>query len=214
MTKKTKVHLLVILGILVFLWVIRAPLIATWVAHKTNLPIFIEGVHLGWSETDLYKLKIANPWRFKTRNALTARTTKITYQLPQLRSDPIVFQEIVMDQVYLGIEILKGDEKNNNWAAIGKRIVKQVNQKSKGVQIQQLVLTNVTVEVKGSADLAGIRKIDRIELSNIDSEHGFPTQSAIEQIFQESGVAEFVEVIFSPEIEILQFPFRLFMGPK
>lgn len=214
MSKKHKHIAVIVLSVLVFLWVIKAPIWATWISHKVNLPIFIERISLGTSETLIHKLKVVNPWRFKMRTALKAKTAKISYESSDLRTDPVVFEAIEMDQVYISLEFPNEGTNNNNWTVLGKRILKGVNRKSKGVQIHKFILTNITIEIKGHSDLDGVRKIDRIELDNIDSERGFPTQSLIEQVFQESGLAEFIEAVFYPEEQFLRIPFRLFFGPK
>lgn len=214
MAKKHKHVAIIVFGALLSLWVLKSPIWATWISHKVNLPVFIDWISLGTTDTTIDEFKIANLWRFKTRDAFRAKTTKISYDFANLKSDPVIFAAIEMDQVYLNIEFPHIGSNSNNWTVMAKRILKGVNRKSKGVQIQKVVLTNVTVDVVGHPDLAGVRKIPRIEIDNIDSEGGFPTQQLVEQIFQQSGFAEFIAAVFYPEEQFLMIPFRLFFGPK
>ncbi len=214
MKRKYRLAAGVTIAILLFLWLIKAPIFATYFSHKVNLPLFFDRISLGLTEMDIHRLKVANPWRFKSRTALRAKTTKLQYDTPNLRTDPVIFDSIELDKVFIEVDFLNPASNQSNWSLIGKRILKGVNYKSKGVQIRQVVLNDVTVIIKGKPDIDGERHIPRIELSNIDSEHGFPTQNLIEQIFQESGLEEFIQAIFYPEEKILEIPFRIFFGPK
>ncbi len=209
-----KMSVLVILAAIVFLWLIKAPIMSSYLTSRLKVPISMGSISMWPSQTVIKNFRISNPRGFKTRHAFTAARTEIDYQLRALFNNPSEMDRIEMDDVYLSIEFSNPTGTQNNWTAIGSKIPEEKNPKQ--VIIHKLILTNITIEIQGfAAKLAGVprtQQIERIEFDEIDSLNGFPTKDLINKIFQQAGLEQYIQEMINPEklFENLTNPLKSF----
>jgi hypothetical protein len=193
-----KVIVLVIVGALLFLWLIKAPIMASYLTGKLKVPVSVSRISTWPSQTNITNFRIKNPRGFKTETAFKADKTKIHYQFSQLIGNPSVIDRIDINDIFLSVEFSNPLGTQNNWTAIGAKMGKSSGHE---VVIHKLVLTNLTVEIRGLG-LTGApqtKTIDRIELNEIDSAQGFPTKQLISQIFKGAGLQQYIKDAFDPQ---------------
>ncbi len=212
-----KITLLVVLGAIVFFWLVKAPILSSYLTHKIKVPISISTISVWPHQTIMNGFRVKNPRGFKLPNALTAGKTTVDYKPEQLVSNPCVFDSIYMDKVYLGIEFSNATGTENNWTAIGSNISDDGH--GREVIIHKVVITNITVEVRGIQakilQVPQMQTIERMEFDEIDSKNGFPTKELIRMIFQQAGLEKYIERILSPEniFENVTNPLKIFSNP-
>jgi hypothetical protein len=191
---------LIILGSIVFLWLVKAPIMSSYLTQKMHVPVSLGSISMWPSETMIRDFQIRNPRGFKTKSAFKAEETHIQYRFKQLFGNPSEIDLINIDNVYLSIEFSNPLGTKNNWTAIGSKIPENPNRKQE-VLIHKLVLTNVMVEIRGLG-LTGApqtKMISRMEFNEIDSQEGFPTKELIQQIFGGAGLQQYIKELFSPQ---------------
>ena len=212
-----KLILLIILAFLVFLWLVKSPFLSSYLTAKLRVPVSIQHISVWPSSASLYNFRIKNPDGFKAEYALTAESTEIDYQLSQLFGNPLVIDQILIDNIFLGIECSDGSCSENNWTAIGERMPKEKSNQE--VIIHKLVLTNLTAEISGLQALGGkklTRRVERLEFDEIDSKKGFPTEELVRRLFQGAGLQQYLKNLFNPQKIIEQYlsPLKIFGNEK
>lgn len=197
-----KIILLILIGSLIFLWLIKAPILSWYLSDKLKVPVSIGSISIWPSETTIRDFRIVNPRGFTMKSAFEADTTNIKYRWHNLRASTSEIDEIVVDGIFLGIECSNPLCRQNNWTAIGARMAKkEANQKKRQEVIHKLILRNMTVEVRG----LGIgkppftKKIDYLEFNEVSSEKGFPTDKLIKAIFQGVGLQDYIQDLLNPQ---------------
>ncbi len=184
-----------LVAIVVFVWLIKAPLVAHYLTGKMKVPVSLSSLNLGASKTVIENFRINNPRGFHSKAAFQAKEIEVDYRTKALLHNPSEIDLIDVRDIFLSIELrnLKGTD--NNWTAIAANIPKE--QSSRHLIIHKLVLTNMTVDIRGLG-LTGknqVKKIDRLEFHEIDSREGFPTKQLIQAIFQGAGIQDYLQDI-------------------
>jgi hypothetical protein len=209
-----KILLLVLVAGIIFIWLIKAPIMSWYLTDKLKVPTSIGSISIWPSETMIHRFRIVNPRGFKMKSAFEAETTKIEYRLKQLRNTPAEIDQIVIDDIHLGIECSNPLCSKNNWTAIGGLMAqKEQKEKKHQVIIHKFVLTNMSVEVRGLGigKPPMIKQIDYLEFDEVSSETGFPTDKLIRAIFQGAGLQDYVQDLLNPQNAIKKyFPGGLF----
>jgi len=209
-----KLILLVILAVLVFFWLIKAPIMSSYLSNKMKVPVSVGTISMWPSKTTIHNFKIMNPHGYKSKTAFKADRTEIDYQFKHLFADPSEINQITLDTVFLSIELTNATGSENNWTAIGSRMPKEPSKKE--VIIHSLTLNNITVEVQGIGakllGVAGTRHFDRMQFNEIDSREGFPTKELVNKIFEGAGIQQFLKNFFNPANQIQKAlnPFNIF----
>lgn len=145
-----------------------------------------------------------NPWKYEKNYAMKAKTIEVDYKLSTFFSDKVEIASIVLDDVYINLELSSKDPMDNNWAAIALQMPKREKKegKKKPVLIHKLVINNLAVETRGKGSaiykIKGARTIEKLELDDINSEDGFPTKDLVFAIFKEAGVSEYLKRFVTP----------------
>jgi hypothetical protein len=212
--------LIVIVGVIIAFWLLKAPIVSGYLSDKMGVPVSIGSLSIRPSHTHFKNFQIDNPRGFKKKAAFSSQDIAIDYDFHQLFQDPVVLDQIVLDNVYLNIEILAKNGKKTNWSEIGKKIAQHAQkqmQVQRGMVIKSLVLTNITVEVSGLKfipilKIPPVQHFDRWDFGEVDSRSGFPTQELIEKIFGKAGVLDYIQGVFD-QVQKLQkslSPMKLF----
>lgn len=211
-----KMLLLIVMASLVFLWLIKTPIMAGYLTHKIHVPVSIGNVSIWPSQTNIRDFRIKNPHGFKTHSAFSVHQVDIFYDVHQLRQTPRHIQKIEMDDIFLSIEFSNALGTQNNWTVIGSKIPKEDSYSGKELIIDKLILTNLKIEIRGLGLIGApqMQQIARLEFDQISSEKGFPTKQLIQQIFQSAGIQQYIKEAFNPEnvIEKVLNPLQGFGG--
>lgn len=208
-----KVVVLLVLAALVFVWLIRAPILSSYLTDKMGVPVSMRWIGIWPRHTNIHQFSIKNPPGYKGR-AFAAEEIGLSYTLKELFGNPTVIDEIEVKHSVIRIDLTNPVGSDNNWSALGKVMPKQ--KKPSHVIIRKLILTDFNVEVYGTNVFVKTKQthFDRLEFDNIDSQQGFPTDQLIRMIFQSSGIDQYIQNLFlGPNSPIQQvLPLRLF-GP-
>ena len=190
---------LIVLAALVFLWLIKAPILSVYLTNRLKVPVSVTWVGLWPTETTLRGFKIRNPSGFKIHHALKSNRIEIDYRLSKLFGKVTEIDSIEMNHVFIGIEFSNPLGTQNNWTAIATNMRK--NPSSKEVLIHKLIVTDINVEIRGLGLIGApqTRHIDSMEFDEINSKQGFPTGQLVQQLFQGAGIEQYIQDAFSPE---------------
>lgn len=208
-----KIVILIVIGALLVLWLMKAPIISWYLTEKLNVPTSVSRVIMGSSQTKIHGFRIKNPRGFKMKSAFEAEDIDIQYRFSSLRGKPSEIDQIIIDDAYLGIECQNVMCSNNNWTAIGNRMAQNVaKERNHPVVIHKLILKNLAVEVRGLGlgKPLILKQIDYLEFNEVSSEKGFPTDKLIRAIFQGAGVQDYIQNLLNPQNTIKQLVPGLF----
>lgn len=195
-----KLVLLIIISALIFLWLVKAPVMSTYLSNRMGVPVTMRTISMWPSWTRIRYFKIKNPHGYHPRTALEVKKIDLDYTFGQLTGHPSVIDRITLDNVTLNIEIRNRTGSDNNWSAIGAQAPEVKS--SREVIVQKLVMKNITVNVTGAGakalGIAGTKHFDRMEFDNINSKEGFPTKQLVAQIFEGIGFRKFIENFLNP----------------
>lgn len=206
----------IIIGILVVLVVFTigvctygyfnaATILSNIMSKKLQVPVAISSVHFGDAEFSLYELQIANPKKAKMPTALKAKTIDVKAPYLDYFKNPIVIDEIHIDQIYVNIELYNKDQSEGNW----QTILGQMHEDHGGffsIQresvIKTLLLTNIYIDlILSDGKLHRLSPIERLEFHDVTSEKGIPmheiseiiVQKMMHSIFLEKGLQTIIE---------------------
>jgi len=221
-----KKALMIIFGIIVVLCLVAVlvwNMLPTIVSHKLSktagVSVSIADIRFSSSMIGIDRINVGNPKGYaKTPRALSIDTFTADIPLTRFFDDNIVINEMLLDDVYIGLEFDAPKSKNGNWTTIMNNVSKntaseQKEAKNKGkstsVLIKKLVITNLQIELAyktGGQANRKLRPIERIELTNISSEGGIPTnqimnivmQETLRNIFSKEGLQNMLENVINP----------------
>jgi len=210
-----KLIVLIIIAAFVFLWLIKAPIMSSFLSSKMGVHVNVRSISMWPNETTIRDFRIGNPHGFRSNTAFLVDLTKINYRWGHLAHDPSEIDLITLDGVTLNIEIINGSGSQNNWSLIGEQMPERKTEKE--VIVHKLVLRNMTVNTSGPGakklGVEGTQHFDQMEFDEIDSRHGFPTKELIAKIFQGAGIRKYIENLLNPTKRIedtLRKPFKMF----
>lgn len=199
-----KIILLTLVVAVVAVWWFMATIMSSYITDKMGVNVNIGWIGIWPSKTNIHRFSIANPPGFARRTAFDAQKINIHYRFGALRGTPTEIDEIILDNVYLNIEIRNSSGSDNNWAAIGAQIPQ--NRGGRRVIIHKLIIRNMTVETHGKGanalGVSGTRHFDQMEFNEIDSADGFPTKELISRIFQDVGLWQYIQRLIDPAQQI------------
>jgi hypothetical protein len=163
-------------------WMNRTALAAHFLSRQLHVPVSLHSLELSSTEADLIQLWVGNPAQFKTATAFAAQEIAIVSTPSQILGNPLVIDEIVIADIFVGIEYHEGGE--SNWDRILHHSSSSHSNSSKDYLIRTLVLTNLTVEVtQADGRVKRYPTIPRMEFHNISSKTGFPIEEIEKAIF-------------------------------
>jgi len=206
--KKTKgwifVFLIAIVSILMLFWIIKTPLISSYLSNKLKTNVTLSKVSFSFKRMHIDNFKLKNTRKTKTKYAFIAKTIEINYAFPKLLSSPTVIDDILISNINLNIDCYNPLCTSNNWTEIVNNIRKK-EEKTKVVKkeiiIKKLILKNMIVQISGfGLDLKEKTvQIPRLEFKNISNKTGFPTEQLIAAIFKSAGLQNYLKEILEPK---------------
>src|SRR3990167_2279419 len=204
---------LTILGTALFLWLAKAPVMGAFLTDKLKIPVSLGSINLSPRQATLRRFAIINPHGFRMPTAFRSDQIQINYEVKKLLSHPAEIDSIYLSDNLISIEMSNALGLENNWKVIGVNMHKPIRH-SKAVLIHKLILLDTKVEILGLGlpNTVIVKQVDRMVFNEIDSVDGFPTKQLIQQIFQSSGIQEYIENAFSIPEKVLpkRFPYNWF----
>ena len=203
------VIILILVGFVAFVWLMKVSFLSSYLSEKMRVPVSMSQVSIFPRHTSIRDFAIRNPKGFKSRTAFEVEKVDLDYNWRNLFGNPVILDQIILDQIFLRVEFSNGLGTQNNWTAIARGMPKP--ERGKEVIIRKLILLGVNVEITGLGltGKAMRRTVDRIELDDIDSRNGFPTEELIKQIFGGMGIQQFIKDAFNPQ-QMMQKAIQLF----
>jgi hypothetical protein len=203
---------LVFIAVASFFWLIKAPVLSTYLTEKLGIEVTTRRISVWPSVTTMHHFRVSNPDRFRSPNALSAKKVTLHYQFGSMISAPRTIDEIVLEDVHLNIDILSNSK--NNWGMLAASLP-QARHGSR-VIIRKLIIRNLTVTIEGKgARLLGVdgtKHFAQMEFNDIDSADGFPTKELMAKIFNNAGLLKYLENLLNPVRTIKKTlnPFNIF----
>jgi len=205
--------IIIICGFSFLAYVYSAPILAKIISHKTETPVTIRHVDFKKEVFIISDLQIENPKGAKLSTALKVKT--ITIQTPYKRyiKDPIVIEQIQVDDVYVNIQLYKKDQTEGNWQTIMKTMEKEHKSPlsiERVTMIKKLILTNIKIDlILSDGSRHTLSPIDRLEFDNLHSDKGVPIQEISEIIIEQMMNSVFIIKGFKA---IIETPIEIFKG--
>lgn len=221
------VILLCIIGGAIFLFLLwsRLPdMIASNLSKRLQVGVEIGDMSLSPSSIGVEKFVIHNLPRYKLPNAFSAEKIDIEAPLTRYLKNDIVIEEIIVSDVYIGLEFESIKSAKGNWSTILANAQSAQEESSKTasektVLIKRLLLTNIRVDLyyQSEGKIKKLKTIPQIELTNISSQGGNVgdqiMNSALGQAVKEVFVQENLKNMFDQLLQSPVTPFKEYLGP-
>lgn len=166
---------------LFFLWNLRPFIAARMLSQNLHVSVSIEALDLTRHSATIHGLIIGNPRHFKSPFSCTTGLIDITSSFKQLRANPLIIDEILMEDIVINLENRK--DGSTNWSQILATQTKP-SSKDKHYLIKLLVLRNLNVQVtQHNGQVKRYPTIEHMQFQNISDETGFPIDEIEKAIF-------------------------------
>jgi len=185
-----------VIAIAVALWLIKAPIISSYLSKTLGMHVSISTIGIGSSQMNMRYFKIVNPRKYVEQYALTADSIRFGYQWKELRDTPAIIDRIEIDGIKLAIEFANPLGTQNNWTDLIAKMPPK-KEHAKEVIVKKLVLKNLTVNIRGMGLLGKneTKTIDQMEFNDVSSNEGFPMKELITRIFGEANILDYIKNI-------------------
>ena len=167
-------------------------------------------------------LQIANPKEAQLPTALKVDTLSVTAPYKHYLKNPIVIDDIHLDQIYINIQLYDQSQTRGNWQTLIARMKESPQEKSffsieRETEIKRLLLTNIRIDlILANGQRRVLSPIRRLEFHNISSAEGIPIQKIVQAIIQHMVQSIFLEKglksLFQAPQNILRGIFSPFFG--
>ncbi|MDE3055537.1 MAG: hypothetical protein KGI80_02420 [Verrucomicrobiota bacterium] len=197
--------LIVIIAAALLVWTNRENILAHFLARSLHVSVSLHSLEIDKHEATLDRLWIGNPPHSQTTTSFAAETSSIRAASGALFENPIVIEEIEIDNIFVGIEFYDAKGTESNW----KTILNEDNPTtiSRDYLIKTLILRNLTVEVtEVNGEIKRYPTIPEMEFHNINSSTGFPIDEIekaifnlmMKKIFQSLPLQDLLKTAFPP----------------
>jgi len=193
------VTILAALCIAAFLLYARLPsIISGKVSDALQTAVSLKKVDLSPSDINLEELVVSNVPGSVLPDAFSAKTISLNAPLTNYIKDDIVIEEIDLDGVYLALEFESPTNTTSNWNVLMKPLSSDPpsSRSKKTVLIKTLVITNINVDLVYKNKGSNVKKLPRIEkivLTNINSEEGFPMDQIMNSVLGQMLKSVFIQ---------------------
>lgn len=189
-------------GVIGFIGWSRVPdIIANNLSKKLKVSVEINDISLGWGKFQIDQVVIGNPPGTILSKAFSCSSINIFAPFTNYLDTQVIIDEIDVNDVYLGLEFDSAKGTEGNWTRIMSNLKSSTGQEDNGkkkkggkatseetqrsVLIRRLILTNIDVDVvyrKEGGKIQKLKRIDRIELTNVSSEGGLPMDQVMNSV--------------------------------
>lgn len=212
-------------GIFLFLLWSRLPdMISSNLGKRLKVGVEIGDMTLSMSAIGVDRFDIHNPTGFTLPMAFSAQHINIEAPLTSYLKNDIEIEEIVVSNVYIGLEFDSPKSTTGNWTTILNNAQSAQDESSqiaseKTVFIKRLLLTNIHADLLYQSDgkIRKLKPIKQIELTNISSKGGNIgdqlLNSALGKAVKEIFVQENLKDVLDNILNIPGNPIKEYMGP-
>ncbi len=163
-------------------WTNRENILSHFLSHQLHVPVSIRSLEITKTSANIHRLWIGNLPESKSSTSFTAENLDIQATLDKILGDPLIIDQVSIDNIFVGIEFYDAAGKDSNWNRILQEDHKK--KKSKNYLIRTLTLRNLTVEVtQSNGTVKRYPTIKEMEFHNIGSDTGFPVDEIEKAIF-------------------------------
>lgn len=232
-----------------FIFWSRVPdIAANNLSKKLKVPVQIDSVGISWGKIDAKKIQIGNPHGSILARAFACDEIDILAPFTRYLNKNIVVDEIDLQNVYLGLEFDSASGTTGNWTRIMGNLQRSMAESSgapeqskskkgkqatqaaapssgRSVLIHRIVLTNIDVDVvyrKEGGKVKRLPRIPRMELTEVSSEGGVPTDQIVnsvlgqmlKQVFIQQNLKNMIQDFMNAPSPIQQYiaPFKGFFN--
>ena len=194
-----------------------AAILAEMISKKTMTPVSIKSIEWRKDRFTIKDLTIGNPKGTRLPTVLQVETLNVEAPYRQYFKNPIIIDQILLDNVYVNIQIYDRNQTQGNWQTIIANMA--IDHKSplsieRPAIIKKLILLNIQIDlILSDGKLRRLSPIPRLEFENISSDKGIPTQEISEIIVQKMMHSIFLEkglkTIIEAPVDVIKgiFPF-------
>jgi len=166
-------------------WTNKSAVAAHFLSRELNgVPVAIRSLQITKEQSNVAQLRIGNPPRSRTPVAFAAEQMKVQTTIQQVMGDPMTIDEIVVKDIFVGVEFYDSKQQDSNWNYILATDEKKKKKEEKDYLIRKLTLYNLTVEVtQSNGQVKRYPTIPKMEFYNISSATGFPIDEIEKAIF-------------------------------
>jgi len=221
-----------------FIYIRRVPLLTEYLSQKMGTTVHVGAVDVSWNTITIERIKVDNPQGYKLPVALQIELLSLETPLSEYFKKHIVIDTVTLKNVYLGIEFKDSNHTRGNWTQLISNIdsnnssteptgkapptpTKSVRHQ-RTVLIKKLLFLNIDVDLMLSGDSSPRRlsTIQKIELDNVNSEEGLPTeeitevivQKLMEQVTSLKGIANMLLKVPASAAKTVLKPFSIIFG--
>lgn len=206
--------LLALIGGAIFLFLLwsRVPdIVASKLSERLQTRFEIGDIKLGLKTLSVDRFDIHNPRGYTLPKAFSANQIMVEAPLAHYIKDHIEIEQIVVSDVYIGLEFDSPKSTNGNWKTLLGNTQKAQDESTKSasqktVLIKRLLLTNIQAELYYHSDgkVRKLKPIRQIELRDISSQGGnigdqllnSALGKAVKQIFIEENLKDILDQLF------------------
>lgn len=194
--------LIIFIGIIVILFLGKSRLpdmLANNLSKKLQVAISIDSMNFSFSQIKINKAEIGNVRGYSLPRAFAAKEILIKAPLSTYLHKQVVVDEIVVNDIYLGLEFNSTSSTNGNWTIIMQNFQNAANLDATGgkkVLIKRLVLNNIDTYLlfrKNGGNIQRLPGIRQIVLTNINTEGGISSDQLASSILGQMLRQVFVE---------------------
>ncbi|MBM3198124.1 MAG: hypothetical protein FJZ58_02560 [Chlamydiae bacterium] len=187
-----------------------------------QVPVTIADMRLTLHSIDIDQCTISNLPHKTLTKAFSAEIISIQAPLTEYRKSHVTIDQIVIDQVYLGLEFDSPKGTQGNWSTLMKNLEASTSssQEDTTVLIRELILTNIQVDVVYDTKGGSIKKlppIDRLVFTNINTSEGLPMEqllkSVLGQMLQSVFMKENIKNMLKETLELPETPLQELIAP-
>ena len=175
--------LLIVIGS-ALVWTNKKTFLTHFLSKQLHTNVTIGTFDIAQQEIDIGKIWIGNPPPSQTSTAFTANHLSIQTTIKKLLGDPLLIEEIEIDDIFVGLEFYNQKGDDNNWS----RMLQNDHEESKNPRpylIRTLILRNLTVQLtKADGTTKKYPTIAKMEFHDISNETGFPIEEIQKAIFK------------------------------
>ena len=203
MRKFLLIFLLLFVVTILFVYFSKARLVSTYLSYDFKIPITIKKIEFNENRMDNSNVEIQNLRKSNSEHALYANQISLTSTLNEFFGETLTIEEISFKDLDINIEYYDENGKENNWSDIIK-VQTKVSGKSKPYLIKRLIFENLYVSLfKTDGSEKTFPVIEKLELSEISSDSGFPPEqiekavfnAVLNSIFDKFGLSNLLQTI-------------------
>ncbi|MDN3507306.1 MAG: hypothetical protein P0S94_00115 [Simkaniaceae bacterium] len=181
-----------IVALCFILWMLVPTIVSSKLSSLMGVDVSVGHIGFGSKSTSVKDLIISNPKGVKLPTALKINTIDADVPVSMFLKDDIVINNLNLNDIYISLVFEKKGSSNGNWTIISSNMSKNVDTSAKSqpnthVLIKSLLCTNITIDLlyQNEGKVERLRPIDKIELRNISSSGGIPTNQIINLIIDQ-----------------------------